>query len=155
MTKKGQGAAEYLILLAMVLIVALIGIVLLGGFTEGSSSAMDAESHAYWSGVSRPFRINEWVQVADVVYMEVENSEVRRFVLTNISFDNYMQNLTNGGWVFGPGSKKNISLGGFTACNETSYDYFEYDIVIYYDSEDITGRTQIGQKPLAGRCAFP
>ncbi|MFH0927384.1 MAG: hypothetical protein V1822_02285 [Candidatus Micrarchaeota archaeon] len=155
MMRKGQGAAEYLILLSIVLIVALIGIVLLGGLTSGNSNSMDSESHAYWSGQARPFAINEWVQIGDTMYMQVENKELARLVLTNISFDAQMKNLSGGGWAFGPSSKKNVSLGGFPTCNETTYDSYDYNVVFYYDSEDIPRRTQVGVKSVAGRCAFP
>ena len=155
MAMKGQGAAEYLILLAMVLIVSLIGIVLLGGFTENGASAMDSESASYWNGVARPFAINSWVQAEDTLYMEVENRGINRFIITNVSISGGMHDLGAGGWVFGPGSKKNISFSGLTRCNKTSYDYYSYNIVFYYDSEDINGKTQAGAKPLAGSCAFP
>ena len=152
--KKGQGAAEYLILLAIVLIVAMIGIVLLGGFSDTGAKTMDAESHAYWSGTARPFAIKEWVQINDTLYLEIENKEISRFVLTNISFDGSMKNLSGGGWVFSPSAVKSISLGGFPMCHITEYDSFSYDVVFYYESEDISGKTQMGVKPLTGYCAF-
>jgi len=152
--KKGQGAAEYLILLAMVLIVAMIGIVLLGGFSGTGATTMNSESHAYWSGTARPIAINEWIQIDDTIYLEVENKEINRLIITGISFDGDVKNLSGGGWVFGPSSKKNISLAGLPMCNETSYDSFSYEIVIYYDSEDITGKSQVGTKPIAGGCTF-
>ena len=86
--------------------------------------------------------------------MEIENKELQRLVLTNISFDGEMKNLSGGGWAFGPGSKKNLSIGGLTMCNTTSYDYYDYEIIIYYDSGQISSKVEAGTKTLAGSCAF-
>lgn len=56
---KAQGATEYLVLLAVVLIVALVSVALLGFFPGMSSDAQEAQSKAYWSGAS-PIAIVEW-----------------------------------------------------------------------------------------------
>jgi len=45
---KGQGATEYLVLLAVVLIVALVSVALLGFFPSMASDAQIAQSQAYW-----------------------------------------------------------------------------------------------------------
>lgn len=51
-TRIGQGATEYLVLLAVVLIIALVGIALLGFFPGTATDAQAAESQLYWSGAS-------------------------------------------------------------------------------------------------------
>ena len=145
---------EYLVLLAIVIIVALIAIVLLGGFTTGISGTMDAQSKSYWTGPVRPFSISEWAQINDTVYLEIKNKETDRLVLTNISFNGQMKNLSGSGWTFGPGSTKSLAFDGFTECDRQSFDYFEYNIVFYYDSSSISGRSQMGSKPIAGSCSF-
>ena len=48
----GQGATEYLVLLAVVLIIALVGIALLGFFPGTANDAQIAESQIYWQGMS-------------------------------------------------------------------------------------------------------
>jgi len=55
----GQGATEYLVLLAVVLIVALVSVALLGFFPGMASDAQMTQSQAYWSGAS-PVAITEW-----------------------------------------------------------------------------------------------
>lgn len=49
---RGQGATEYLVLLAVVLIIALVGIALLGFFPGTASDAQITESQIYWKGAS-------------------------------------------------------------------------------------------------------
>jgi len=50
--KPGQGATEYLVLLAVVLIVALVSVALLGFFPGMASDAQLAQSQAYWQSAS-------------------------------------------------------------------------------------------------------
>ena len=54
----GQGATEYLVLLAVVLIIALVGIALLGFFPGTASDAQIAESQIYWKS-AQPIAIVE------------------------------------------------------------------------------------------------
>ncbi len=49
---KGQGATEYLVLLAVVLIIALVSIALLGFFPGTASDSQIAESQIYWKSAS-------------------------------------------------------------------------------------------------------
>ena len=55
---KGQGATEYLVLLAVVLIIALVSIALLGFFPGIASDAKITQSKSYWSSQT-PFAIVE------------------------------------------------------------------------------------------------
>jgi len=62
-TLVGQGATEYLVLLAVVLIVALVSVALLGFFPRMASDAQVTQSKAYWSSAS-PVAIVE-IKIAD------------------------------------------------------------------------------------------
>jgi len=44
----GQGATEYLVILAVVLVVGLMVVTLLGGFTSSAGDAQDAQNEMYW-----------------------------------------------------------------------------------------------------------
>jgi len=55
---KGQGATEYLVLLAVVLIVALVSVALLGFFPGMAQDSKITQSKMYWSGAS-PISIQE------------------------------------------------------------------------------------------------
>jgi len=59
MQLRAQGATEYLVLLAVVLIVALVSVALLGFFPGMASDAQMTQSKAYWSSAS-PIAITEW-----------------------------------------------------------------------------------------------
>lgn len=147
---KGQGSLEYLIILAMVLIVALIAVVLLGGFPVGAQTTMDAEALSYWVN-ARPFAIREWGQVNATVYLSITNIDTNRLVLTNVTLGNVTRSFSPG-WTFGAGATKNISLSGFPECDEFTYDSYEYNVSFVFDSSAIAGARQVGSKPIIGRC---
>jgi len=72
-----QGATEYLVLLAVVLIVALVSVALLGFFPGMASDSQLAQSQAYWQGAS-PIAITETnaaasTAVRSVPYIRVAN----------------------------------------------------------------------------------
>ena len=56
---RAQGATEYLVLLAVVLIVALVSVALLGFFPGMASDAQATQSQTYWQSAS-PIAITEW-----------------------------------------------------------------------------------------------
>lgn len=51
-TLSGQGATEYLVLLAVVLVIALVGIALLGFFPGTATDAQISESQIYWKSAT-------------------------------------------------------------------------------------------------------
>jgi len=149
-SKKGQGAAEYLILLAVVLIVGIVAIALLGGFTDVSGSAMENESRQYWTGAVRPFIVQEYSQQGSTFYLTMKNVEASRLMFNSISLDGtdtYVANVS-----FNSGATKTLSFPVSTTCNETSFDFFEYDVIINYSTTNGLTKSQRGEKPFAGRC---
>ena len=77
---KAQGATEYLVLLAVVLIVALVSVALLGFFPGMAADAQETQSKMYWSSAS-PIAITEWgaryssdVGGKTQIYMKIRNT---------------------------------------------------------------------------------
>jgi len=84
---KAQGATEYLVLLAIVLIVALVSVALLGFFPQMAADAQYAESQIYWRGAS-PLTIVEWdakeFSGGTMPYLRVRNNGPYTVVITKI-----------------------------------------------------------------------
>lgn len=77
-TLRAQGATEYLVLLAVVLIVALVSVALLGFFPGMASDAQMTQSKAYWSSAT-PISVVEWGAATDnngyaLPYFRIRNS---------------------------------------------------------------------------------
>ena len=62
---RGQGATEYLVLLAVVLIVALVSVALLGFFPGMAMDSRLAQSKMYWSSASPVAIVEAWGAIRD------------------------------------------------------------------------------------------
>ena len=90
---KAQGATEYLVLLAVVLIIALVAIALLGFFPGTANDAQIAESQIYWQSAS-PVAIIETAAQArtafpaeNVMYLRIRNTGAYPLRLTKMLGD--------------------------------------------------------------------
>ena len=147
---KGQGSTEYLVILAVVLVVALIVIGLLGGFTGFGVSGSESQSQAYWRGAS-PFSIQTvMISPTTGVALLVQSKSSERLVLNSISFGGPA--LANSSQTFAPGASIRILDAGAT----TGYCFngqYSVDVTFDYDVGKITGQIQKGDKALIGKCS--
>lgn len=87
-----QGATEYLVLLAVVLIVALVSVALLGFFPGMASDAQITQSQAYWKSAS-PVAIIEsdsmidWFgNYSDIPYLRLRNNGMHPIRITRVFY---------------------------------------------------------------------
>jgi len=86
---RAQGATEYLVLLAVVLIVALVSVALLGFFPGMASDAQQTQSQAYWQS-AQPIAIPEVASRlysadgGNYPYMRVKNNGAYPITITGI-----------------------------------------------------------------------
>jgi hypothetical protein len=155
---KGQGATEYLVLLAVVLIIALVSIALLGFFPGLAGDARKTQSDSYWRGEARPFAILEHSLSARDMTLVLQNVEPEQRTTKSIgagpgaaTVDGNTTSIT-----FAGGEKKTIYsvdviAAAATACVAgTTYDY---NVTIFYDSPDLLGQKEVGVKNLIGKCS--
>jgi len=151
---KGQGATEYLVLLAVVLMIALVSIALLGFFPGLAGDAKATQSQSYWKS-ARPFGILEHSQATTFLNLLIQNNDPDQRTITGI--------LASGGPVSGctaspaaavgllnAGEKRNITLSTCTSC--TTGAAYELYVNITYSTTDLTGLKQYGTKPVVGKC---
>ncbi|VVB57520.1 Uncharacterised protein [uncultured archaeon] len=162
---KGQGATEYLVLLAVVLIVAMVAIALLGFFPGLSYDAKKSESDSYWQG-ARPFQVSEHSQTGTVLTLVIRNVEANQLKMVNISvaggaFVSYVNgtgginftSATPSGPYIGSGESKVIQATDLSATNCSSGSIYEYMVNFTYDSGSITNKKQYGAKTIIGKCS--
>ncbi len=148
-SKKGQGATEYLVILAVVLIVALVVIALLGFFPGVGGAARESQSASFWAG-AQPFSITSFKVSNTSVQLVMDNRLSEKLTLTDITFDgDSLSNLSNA--TFKGGEERTISGTLGTTCGNPG-DGFEYNVVITYNQGGISGKQQFGDKPLVGKC---
>ena len=145
MELRAQGATEYLVLLAVVLIVALVSVALLGFFPGMASDSQRVQSETYWRSAS-PVAITEWAAVYYVPwgnifpYFRVKNTGAYPIRITGIigadgakitTFGTYSTacGAVYGNWpniadyyYLGPGEEKyfaHVASFGLSSCDRT------------------------------------
>lgn len=145
---KGQGATEYLVLLAVVLIIALVSIALLGFFPGLASDARITQSNSYWRGEARPFAIVEHAFTTSgsgtVVLQNVDASGT--FTLVNLTVANTTTNISA---QVGPGDTRSVSVSGLGT--GTAGAIYDLNITIAYTSPQGLSNKQYGSKGIVGK----
>ena len=151
--KKGQGATEYLVLLAVVLIIALVSIALLGFFPGLATDAKLTQSTSYWRSEARPFAILETsITHGGNVTIIMQNVEATgTYTLQNLSLataiwaDNF-----SSATPFASGEIKAIS---FIISNPgvDAGSLYEVQVNMTYLSPNAISNTQFGTKPVIGK----
>ena len=149
---RGQGATEYLVLLAVVLIVALVSVALLGFFPGMASDARITQSQTYWRGQARPFAILDVSFGATSATLSVQNMEANGpYNLTNISINGVGSATST---LFAAGAVQTITYTGtpVPTCVTGSGTIYDYNVTISYNTPTGIASKQYGAKNLIGRC---
>ena len=150
---KGQGATEYLVLLGVVLIVALVAIALLGFFPGLSSDTRETQARSYWSGIANPFQIKDYSYSGTTLTLVLRNSRSERLTVNNITLNDGSASVwfVPSDGVIGAGQTKTYTISGMPSCSSGSV--FEVNVDIRYTTKDGVTNVQHGEKPLVGKCA--
>ncbi len=150
-SRKGQGATEYLVLLAVVLIIALVAIALLGFFPALSGDARITQSDSYWRGTARPIQIKDHAQSGDTLKLVMFNSEAEAISVNSITVDNSTYSATN--LTFAGGEQiSGVNVTGLPICTAGSGLTYEYKVSINYTTSNDLVKTETGTKTLIGKC---
>jgi uncharacterized protein (UPF0333 family) len=150
MFKKGQVSTEYLVILAIVLVVALVVVYLVGGFAGMGAGTMETQSMQAW-GTAAPFSITILKQAGSTLEMELRNNDVETLKLTGISMDN--TSVFSGNTSFASGEKKVVNATTSTSCGVTGTAFSHQNVILTYDKGPISSKTEVGSKPLIGKCS--
>jgi len=148
---KGQGVTEYLVILAVVLVVALVLVGLLDWFPGIAGASREQQSATYWQGAS-PFSITAMKLSGTTATLTLVNRLSTKLNLTDVSFANSsLANVTT--TQFNGGQEQTLSgtLGATCGAAGTPFEYAT--IVFTYDQSGINSIKQTGDKPLIGKCS--
>ncbi len=163
----GQGATEYLVLLAVVLIIALVSIALLGFFPGISSDAKITQSASYWRGDARPFQVLDAAALSSDspcgvsggggYAFTLQNTEADTLTLTGVNIDSVNKSFcvpgsAAGAVTFGPGQKRNIHIDLRAPLGCTVGKQVEMGLGFNYSSRYISNKLQSGSKKLVFTC---
>jgi hypothetical protein len=147
---KGQVSTEYLVILAVVLVVALVVIGLLGWFPGVGGGTLETQSKSYWAGTS-PFAITAYKISGTTVELSMRNMLTEKVTLTGISFGGTALQVDQ--TQFNGGEEKKVTATMPTPCGSPGTPFSYSNVTITYDQGTITGLKQVGDKPLIGKCS--
>ncbi|MFA6907405.1 MAG: hypothetical protein WC263_01100 [Candidatus Micrarchaeia archaeon] len=147
--RQGQGATEYLVLLAVVLIIALVSIMLLGYFPGMATDAKITQSATYWRGEARPFAITE---------SNINSTGHGSFMLLNMEANGPFKisvfqvgdyNNSTGNITFSAGESKLVIIPDMG--NHTGGTVYDLNVTISYTTPSGTATRQYGSKNIVGK----
>ncbi|NYZ74544.1 class III signal peptide-containing protein [Candidatus Micrarchaeota archaeon] len=149
---KGQVSTEYLVILAIVLVVALVVVYLVGGFAGMGVGTMETQSMQAW-GTAAPFAITSWKQTDTALEMEVQNNDVDQLTLTGIAMDGASVTIAPVNQTFASGSKFLITATVASACGAPGTSFSHSNVILTYNKGSISGKTETGIRPIVGKCS--
>jgi hypothetical protein len=150
MFKKGQVSTEYLVILAVVLVVALVVVYLVGGFSGLGAGSLETQSKNYWAGAS-PFSIKTVKVSGTSMDLELVNNDLEKLTITGISVAGTSVFSTSTDFNSGEDKSVTGTLGSSCGASGTPYTYS--NVTITYTKGSISGLKEVGVKPLVGKCA--
>ena len=146
--KKGQGTTEYLIILAVIIVIALVVAGVMGWFPGLSSGISETQSKAYWSATS-PISLAGWKLTSTGATLDLKNMGTDKLTVTGLTVNsvdvNGLTTELNAG-----SSATTANLDTITCTAGATYSY---NVVITYDVVGgIAGNKLTGTKPIVGTC---
>lgn len=150
MIKKGQVSTEYLVILAVVLVVALVVVYLVGGFAGLGAGSLETQSKNYWGSTS-PFAIKTFKYAGTALDLVVDNNDLEKLTVTDVSVGGTSVFSTSTS--FTSGEEKTLATTMASACGTAGVPYTVENVVITYTKGSIVGLKQVGAKPLVSKCS--
>lgn len=151
---RGQGATEYLVLLAVVLVIALVSIALLGFFPGLSTDAKITQSAAYWKA-GKPFAIVEHNIVASngTAFLVMQNMDASSSLTINsVTLQGTGASSGTANVTVGSGESTTYAFNANnTASTRTAGGVYDLTVTINYTSASGMQNSQFGAKTLSGK----
>jgi len=166
--KIGQASSEYLVIIAVVLLVALAGVVFVTYYSGTPGDAAMTQSQIYWQSAARPIKVSDAQSVYDSgaskggYSLSAENVDYGSLTLTGVKIDGISREFKaenssiNSSVNMGSGEKRLISVyttNSDVPCVEGKQ--VELDVVFVYMDQYGSQTTQKGKSKLIMRCSTP
>ena len=146
---KAQVSSEYMIILAVVLVMALIAAVLLRGTITAGGSVNEQQSRAYWA-VASPFSILAQKYAGTQLQLDMQNSLPESVQISQITVQNANYSISQS---FTPGERRVVNMTLSAGCSDDGTSYNLGCMWISYQTGSGQQRIQKGELPLVGTCS--
>jgi len=149
MFKKGQVSTEYLVILAVVLVVALIVVALVGGMSPVSTGVSESQSKNYWLSVA-PVSVSSWKYATTSLDLTLQNMGGQKVTVTdiNIGSSTFATNIS-----MAVGETKPVTVTSLPTCGSAGASFELQNITIKYSMGTISGLIEKGDKSMVGKCS--
>ncbi len=149
-TKKnrGQGTTEYLIILAIVIVIALVVVGVLGGIPSLGAGVSESTSRTYWTGTN-PVAVIEWQVTPSTGTLVVKNLTAGTIRVTDINWGGSAIDITDVN--VGAGSTANV-INSSIVCGVATGQTFSKALGYTYNTANLTGLKFNGIQPVVGQC---
>jgi uncharacterized protein (UPF0333 family) len=152
MYSKGQVSTEYLVILAVVLVVALVVVYLVGGFSSLGAGSLQTQSQNYW-GSTAPFSITTMKASGTAMNLEVVNNDLSQLILTDVQINGASVSPAGVPLTFNSGQDIVLNTTLAATCGAAGQPFTYNNVVFVYTKGTITGLKESGTKPLVGKCS--
>lgn len=140
-----------MVILAVVLVIALVVVYLVGGFSGLGASSLETTSKNYWAGAS-PFAITGVKLTGTVAEVILQNNDLEQLTITDISVNNGTS-IFSTATTFSSGEAKAITGTLAVTCGAAGAPYQYSNVTITYSKGALSGLKETGQKALVGKCS--
>jgi uncharacterized protein (UPF0333 family) len=147
---KGQVSTEYLVILAVVLVVALVVVYLVGGFSSLGAGSLQTQSQNYWGSMS-PLSIITVKAASTNMSLEIVNNDLQQLTLTSITIGG--TSVFSTATTFNSGQDTIVTVTLPATCGAQGSPFTYNNVVLLYTKGGITGIAEAGTKPLVGKCS--
>lgn len=145
---RGQGTTEYLIILAIVIVIALVVVGVLGGFPSLGQGVSQGQSKAYW-GSTQPLAFVDWAIGSSTGTLVVKNLSAGTVTLTDINWNGSSVNLTDVN--IGAGSTVTVTDSDMT-CGVGATQTYSRTMGFTYNTANLNWLTFNGIQQVVGQC---
>lgn len=152
LNQKGQGTIEYLVIVAIIIVIALVVVGLLLQIMNQGSGISETTAKTAWR-TAEPWAIIDWSRNANDVTIVLQNNTFENLSLNYVKLNANDQNTTATTNV-APGAKvTRIITEDTVGCTAGSkYSIEKSGIQIDFNTPNITGRKQYGVSNIIGTC---
>lgn len=147
--KKGQGTIEYLVIIAIVVVIALVLATLIFDIIGDAGQISESQSIQSWR-LAQPWAIDEWVMTSDGnLTMVIRNNSFERQEFNDVNIGN-IQSEEGAGRVAPGGTINRTVPTGITYQSGSPFSILADEIIFDYNSGNISHRKQYGAANIVG-----
>lgn len=150
--KKGQATIEYLVLLAVAIIIALVIFAFMGWIPGFAGSLKERQVKLYWAS-QFPIQIRDYKVTTSQLTVQLQNVGDSKLNIVSFSANGVSNSSSSPtDTTLLAGESKVFTFDGIS-CNQAGQPYELSNVTIYYDViGGITNQTERGDRPLVGTC---